>query len=175
MSHSTCNIRLATVDDAARLSVVAMATYVETYFRDVAGSDIVAWCGSHHSVQCYAELLNGGAQAWLAEAPHGAPIGYALVDRAKLANIKCQPTDCELWRLYVLAPFQKRGIGTDLMKASMTHCREQGFEQMLIQVLAANGAAMEFYKRFSASEIGTQSLTIGQNAYRTNILAIRLA
>ena len=71
-------IREASVADAARLSLVADATFLETFAGMIDGEALVAHCAHRHAVDHLRERLGGGARAWLAELD-GAPVGYAML------------------------------------------------------------------------------------------------
>ena len=87
-----------------------------------------------------AEILRSET-AFLAEDDDGQPVGFALVRRrtAALATL----TD-----LFVARDARRSGIGTALMRAVLATAREQGIEQLDLEVLAANDVARSLYARW---------------------------
>ena len=95
-------IREASVADAARLSLVADATFLETFAGLIDGEALVAHCARHHAIDHLREQLVGGARAWLAELG-GAPVGYAMLTAPELDA--AGPEDGELKKIYLLSRF----------------------------------------------------------------------
>ena len=67
----------------------------------------------------------------------------------------------ELYAVYVLDEFQKRGHGRELVRAVVGGLRELGLEDMIIWVLRDNQPARLFYERLGGVYIRTQPITIG--------------
>ena len=108
-------LRRAAAADAPALSLVAGATFLETFAGVLAGEDIVAHVTRNSSAAAFAEYLVAGAIATLAEDASGAaPIGYTLLTMPDLP-IAAEPGDIELKRIYALAPTWGSGLGAALM------------------------------------------------------------
>ena len=70
-------IREAGAADTGRLSLVADATFLETFAGMISGEALVAHCERAHEPEYLRQLLAAGAKAWLAELD-AAPIGCLL-------------------------------------------------------------------------------------------------
>ncbi len=67
----------------------------------------------------------------------------------------------ELYAVYLLEPFQRRGHGRELVRAVVGGLRELGLEDMIIWVLRDNRPARNFYERLGGVYVRTQPITIG--------------
>ena len=84
-------------------------------------------------------LFEPRGEAWVAEAD-GAAAGFAYVDSEWLD---------ELW---VRKPFQRRGVGTVLVRHAETIMREAGVARARLSVLQANTRAIALYRRLGWTE-----------------------
>jgi ribosomal protein S18 acetylase RimI-like enzyme len=78
--------------------------------------------------------------AFLAE-DDGSPVGFALARRRT-------PTLGTLTDLFVVHDARRSGIGTELMRAVLGAFREEGIEQLDLEVLASNTVARTLYARW---------------------------
>jgi len=117
---SEITIRPCTPADAARLSVVAAATFIETYAGIVDGDDLVAHCHSTHAPEAYAGLLaDPSRRLFLAVMEPGeAPVGFMLMGAPDLP-VETGPDDMELTRIYALHRFHGKGLGARLMQTAI--------------------------------------------------------
>jgi ribosomal protein S18 acetylase RimI-like enzyme len=67
----------------------------------------------------------------------------------------------ELYAIYILDDFQRRGHGRELVRAVVAGLREMGLEDMIIWVLRDNQPARRFYERLGGVHVRTQPITIG--------------
>ena len=79
--------------------------------------------------------------AFVALDDEGAPVGFALARRRA-------PGFGTLTDLYVRQLERRTGVGTDLMREVLAAFREQGIEQVDLEVVAANSVARSLYQRW---------------------------
>ena len=70
----------------------------------------------------------------------------------------------ELMAIYLLEPFQRRGIGHELTYKLMNELMVHGVNTMITWVLKGNSAA-EFYKSLGGNYIGERTIDIGNERY----------
>jgi ribosomal protein S18 acetylase RimI-like enzyme len=87
-----------------------------------------------------AEVL-ASETAFLALDDEGTPVGFALARRRA-------PGFGTLTDLYVRQLDRRSGVGTDLMRQVLAAFREQGIEQVDLEVVAANTVARTLYQRW---------------------------
>lgn len=165
-------IRACGADDAAALSLVGQATFLETYAGALPVSDILAHCQGEHGAAHYAAWLGRpGYRMWIAEMADGAaPIGYAVVSPPDLP-VPTGPHDLELKRIYLLHRFHGSGVGARLMAAALEGARAAGASRLLLGVYGGNVRAMDFYERQGFTRAGVRKFRVGANEYDDLVLA----
>ena len=169
-------IRPASASDAAALSVVGQATFLETFAGVIEGADILAHCTGQHAPEVYLDLLaQSRAGAWLAETRAGrAPVGYIVLGESALMVRDPSPDDLEIKRLYLFQRFQGTGIGRALMDAALTGARERGATRVLLGVYGKNARAIAFYGKAGFHHVGERRFLVGATYHDDVILARKL-
>ena len=163
---SSVAIREAGPDDAARLSLISNATFLETFAGAIDGDALLAHCEDKHHPTYLAALLEKGARAWLAEVDD-APIGYALVNAPELDAAR--PGDVELKKIYLLSRFHGSGAARELFAHALAGAA--GHERMLLGVKADNHRAIAFYTKQGFHQIATRRFDVGGTLYDDVVLA----
>lgn len=153
-------LRQASVEDAAALSLVGAATFLEAFAGVLFGTDILAHCQVQHAAERYA--------AWLADARYrlclaellGAPVGFVVLSPPDLP-LPLLADDIELKRIYLLHRFQGTGLGRRLMEWSITEARNMGKRRLLLGVKADNRVAIHFYERHGFTRVGERKFLVG--------------
>ena len=168
-------IRPCTTADADRLSIVAAATFIETYAGIVDGDDLVVHCHSTHAPAAYAALLADPARRlFLATLDPGeAPVGFMLMGPPDLP-VATGPDDMELTRIYALHRFHGQGLGARLMQTAIDTARAAGAKRLLLAVYSKNDRANAFYGKMGFRQVGTRLFHVGVNDYLDWVLALDL-
>lgn len=159
-------IREATAADAGRLSLVANATFLETFAGRIAGEALIAHCARAHDAAYLTGLLADGAKAWLAEIA-SAPVGYALLAPPELEVAR--EGDVELKKIYLLSRFHDSGIAGVLLDAVLAAAH--GSKRLLLGVKEDNERAIAFYVRQGFRQIATRRFDVGGTLYDDVVLA----
>jgi len=168
-------IRPCTSADADRLSIVAAATFVETYAGIVDGEDIVFHCGTTHAPAAYAALLaDPSRRLFLATVePGAAPVGFMLMGPPDLP-VETGAGDMELTRIYALHRFHGTGLGQRLMHTAIGTARAAGGRRLLLAVYSENPRANAFYGKMGFRRVGSRLFHVGVNDYLDWVLALDL-
>ncbi len=159
-------IREAGTDDAGRLSLVANATFLETFAGLIDGAALVAHCARHHEPAHLRARLDAGARAWLAERD-GAPVGYALLVKPELEA--AQPGDIELKKIYLLSRFHGGDSAARLLANVIAGAA--GHSRLLLGVKDDNHRAIGFYRKHGFRQIATRRFDVGGTLYDDVVLA----
>lgn len=159
-------IREATAVDAGRLSLIANATFLETFAGRIDGEALIAHCARAHDSAYLTGLLTDGARAWLAEIA-SAPVGYALLAPPELEVARAG--DVELKKIYLLSRFHGSGIAGALFDAVLAAAH--GSKRLLLGVKEDNGRAIAFYIRQGFRQIATRRFDVGGAFYDDVVLA----
>ena len=154
-------LRRASAADAATLSLVAGATFLEAFAGVLDGADIVAHVARNSSADAILAYLDRGAIATLGEAGQGAaPLGYTLLTEPDLP-VAPRAGDIELKRIYALAPTHGQGLGPALMAQAVADARTGGYHRLLLGVYGGNARAHRFYTKQGMSVIGERRFLVG--------------
>src|SRR5262245_32390702 len=109
-------IRTATLEEAPALAELARRTYADAFGGSMSAPDLAAHLEKNLSTEKIAEML--AADTFLLAEADGRMVGYVQFGRCDFEQAD-QATDQELRRLYVLAEYQNRGVGTQLIEAAL--------------------------------------------------------
>lgn len=164
-------VRRALPADAARLSLLGRATFLESYAHLLPVEDILEHAEKQHAPGRYADwLANSSCHCWLAEAAGGAPVGYLVGTPPDLPLPDMDPRDLEVRRVYVLHRFQGLGLGRWLMDEALTSAAAAGYRRILLGVYSRNEHALAFYARLGFTQVGTREFRVGAHDYHDYIL-----
>ena len=169
-------LRVAMAADAALLSLVGQATFLESYAGTLGAADILAHCQRQHAPAVYEGwLADPRSRCWLAQAEHGgAPGGYLVLAPAAVPVPDPDPSDLEIKRVYLLHRFQGAGLGRQLVDAAAGHARLAGSRRLLLGVYSQNHAALAFYARTGFQRVGERTFRVGNSDYFDHLLGLAL-
>ena len=155
-------LRRASAEDAAMLSLVGAATFLEAFTWALPGADIVDFCAKHHTTEAYARYLaKPGTRITIAVTGQDAPVGYVMLCVPDLPGFDLLPTDVELKRIYLFSRYRAGGNGQRLMDAAMMDALKMEAKRLLLGTHINNDRAIAFYRRNGFSEVGTRTFTVG--------------
>jgi diamine N-acetyltransferase len=164
-------VRRALPGDAAALSLLGRATFLESYAHVLPVEDIVAHAEHQHTAEKYAGwLADPACHIWLAVTAGGAPVGYLVATPPDLPLQDLDPRDLEIRRVYLLHRFQGLGLGRWLMEQALSEARAASHRRVLLGVYSRNEAALAFYSRLGFSQVGTREFRVGAHEYHDYIL-----
>jgi ribosomal protein S18 acetylase RimI-like enzyme len=169
-------VRQAGVADADLLSLVANATFLDTYAPSLEGADLLAHCLKNNRAEAFAAWLADPATiVTVAEIEPGhAPLGYAVLTSPNFP-IELEPTDVELRRIYSLRQAHGSGIGAALMARAIEDAARMGARRLLLGVWEHNARARAFYERHGFRVIGTREFQVGSEVHIDPIYALDLS
>ena len=152
-------IRRATVEDANAIGRVHADSWRSTYKaivpdRYLDSIDVEEWAERHRQA-----LTDPGDRevSYVAEVQHEV-VGWA----ASGPNRDADPTYVGgLYAIYLLADYQRQGIGLRLTVAVAEGLMEFGIRSMLVWVLTENWSARQFYEALGAGYVQERRITIG--------------
>lgn len=170
-SATSLRVRAAVAADAARLSLLGAATFLESYAHLLPVEDILEHASRQHSAAKYAAwLADPACRCWLVEAPGGAPVAYLVATPPDLPLADIGPGDLEIRRIYVLHRYQRLGLGRWLMEEVQGWAASAGYRRLLLGVYSRNENALAFYARNGFSRVGTREFRVGAHDYHDFIL-----
>jgi ribosomal protein S18 acetylase RimI-like enzyme len=151
-------VRSAGVDDATAIAVVHIDTW-RTAYRGIVPDEILNRLEVGRRSARWREFLSdskGKTAAWVAETTSGEVVGF----------VSCGPTtdekigfDAEIYCLYILEEFQKRGIGKTLFLTAAKWLCDRDFRSMMLWAFEDN-PAVNFYKALGGNLIQPKMVQI---------------
>lgn len=159
-------LRRAEPGDGPALSLVAAASFLETFAGIIAGPDMVRHCTLNSSPDKFETwIADAKSVATLAEHPDGAaPVGYTLLVPPDLP-VPTDGHDIELRRIYALSLTSGTGLGHKLMARAIDDARAMEKRRMLLGVLGINAQARAFYEREGFTLAGERQFRVGGTVY----------
>lgn len=156
-------MRAAGPADADALSLVASATFLDTYAGSLDGSDIVAHCAANNRPEKFAAWIADPRDAvTIAEIiPGHAPVGYAVLTSQIDLPVALEPGDIELRRIYTLSRMGSTGLGSALMAEVVANAARLSCRRVLLGVWGENHRAHRFYERQGFTVVGTRHFKVG--------------
>ena len=102
-------------------------------------------------------IQEGSSRVYVVE-HDGEVVGFASGGRERAGETGYSG---ELYAIYILDDFQRRGHGHELVKAVVGGLHEMGLEDMIIWVLRDNAPARNFYEQLGGVYVREQPITIG--------------
>ncbi|KQN05928.1 MULTISPECIES: GNAT family N-acetyltransferase [Sphingomonas] len=168
----TWRMRRAGPGDAPALSLVASATFLDTYATVLSGADIVAHCTIKNSIAAFETWLGDPATiVTLAEyEPGNAPIGYTVLTAPDFP-IEPGPADIELRRIYLMKQAQGSGLGAALLARALEDAVAASRTRVLLGVWDQNTRARAFYERQGFEVIGARQFMVGTTLHDDPVYA----
>lgn len=165
-------LRRAGAGDEAALSLVAAATFLETYAGVVPRDDMLAHIASKCSPDFFAAWIASADQLLtIAEHPDGgAPIGFTALTPPDFP-VAFGPETIELRRIYVLAPAHGSGLGAALMERAVADARALGRTRLALGVHPGNARARAFYERHGFRIVGERRFQVGDALFTDPVYA----
>ena len=148
-------IRPAKPEDSRQIAEVHVKTWQSSY-ADIFPKDRLAELGEEIAArterwQSNIANLEQLPAFFVAETGKGKIVGFAGGGRQNNPKI---PYDCEIFVIYILPKFQKRGIGRSLMSAASAYLQAAGFSSLILWVLEENASSRGFYEKLGGTLVG---------------------
>ncbi len=153
------HIREANVSDAAAIAKVHVDSWRTTY-TGVVPDEYLAQLSYEQRGQVWRNVLSThGAKefVYVAEAESSNIIGFASGGPESSGNTVYK---CELYAIYLLEGYQRKGIGGQLAQAIAKRLVQEGLHSLLVWVLADN-PSQDFYSALGGQRVYEQEVTIG--------------
>lgn len=150
-------LRPAILDDAATIARVHVASWRSTY-RALLPADFLDSLTEAGYADRWRRFIGDGSSRVYVVEDERELVGFASGGRERAGE---KGYTGELYAIYVLDGFQRRGYGRELVRAVVGGLREMGLQDMIIWVLLDNRPARLFYERLGGVYVRSQPITIG--------------
>ena len=169
------NIRYATIADAKMLSELGAKTFRDTFARANTRENMQSYLKASFSPDIQLRELYEPDFIFLIAESEGSPIGYAqLVMDSRDESIKgARPI--EVRRIYASQEYLGKGVGKELMKATIEEARQRGCDCIWLGVWEKNKRAIAFYKRWGFRVVGSHTFALGEDPQNDFVMELALS
>lgn len=156
------HIRNAEKSDIEALSVLAISTFTDSFQSAYNAKDMALYLEAKCSPRYFSQAV-GRDTILIAEENHRM-IGYLKYGEAGLPVEGLSEKDIELHRLYVLAPYRGKGVGTQLIEAFLSRPDVKAVPNIYLGVRESNTRAQALYRHYGFEVIGEYDYYVGEYA-----------
>lgn len=164
-------IRKAQKSDLKALAALAIKTYSDAFGHTFSAPDLALHLAQNFSESDFAQALDENV-ILLAEEDTRL-IGYVQFGAVSIAVEAATQRDRELQRVYVLADFQRRGIGRLLIEAAQAHPGLAEAENIYLDVWDKNFGAQRLYKSYGFEVIGKNPFVVDSQVLGYDLVMMR--
>jgi len=158
--------------DAAAMAAIGARSFTETFGHLYTKENLDAFLANHSESNWLRELEDPAFAVRIVEAD-GEPIAYAKVGPPSLPFEPRGPS-IELRQIYVLKPWQGKGIAQDLMRWAIDVARARGAKDIYLSVFVDNQRARRFYESYGFTFVGTYAFMVGTHADEDHVMRLAL-
>ena len=163
-------VRVATVEDAERVSDFAARSFSETFAADNTPEDMAMYLeGTFTPERLRCELGDPGQIVLLLEAG-AAVIAYAHLTWTPAAKGVTGEAPVELARFYVDRAWHGRGVAQRLMRHVLDAAARDGAGTLWLGVWERNPRAIAFYRKHGFVDVGSHSFVLGRDVQTDRIM-----
>lgn len=171
MTGARIHIRLADARDHGLLAELGERTFRDTFARDNTPDDMAAYLASSFSPEIQAAELADPATTYLIAVAEAAAVGYARLVRGPAPACVSTDRPMEIRRIYSVADWIGRGVGSALMRASLDESARQECDAIWLDVWEKNASAIAFYTRWGFVQVGLQPFVLGSDVQHDLLMA----
>ena len=167
-------IRYGTTDDAKMLSELGAKTFYDTFAKDNTLENIAAYLKNSFSPEIQFNELSSPDNIFLIVESENILIGYAqLVLNSKDSAIQ-RSRPLEIRRIYATQEYLGKGVGKELMQATITEASQRGCDCVWLGVWEKNQRAIDFYKKWGFREVGAHLFHVGEDPQTDYVMELEL-
>lgn len=160
--HDCVTTRLAGAADARGIACVHVLTWRVTYADMLPASVLAAQTiGARASFWQHVLTHPGARHTCLVAASPDGIVGFATGGPARMTGENLADYDAEIYAIYLLPAWQRRGLGRRLLGAVATPLLDAAFAGAYLWVLAANTSARGFYAAMGGCEVSSRHVRMG--------------
>jgi len=169
------NIRYARLEDAEMLSDLGAKTFYDTFAKDNTPENIDAHLKKSFSPEIQTSEISHPDNVFLIAELDDIPVGYAQLILHSTDKAIGAIHPLEIRRIYASKEYIGKGIGPELMKASIEEARQQSCDCVWLGVWEKNPRAIAFYEKWGFRKVGTHTFAVGEDPQNDFVMELRLA
>ena len=172
MDKFKVDIRIATIQDAPFIALLARITFSETFgrfFRDK--NDLLAYYNRTFTVEKIKNGLQNSRNIFWIAFVNDMPVGYSKLKLKSKSEFTRSKATCQLQKIYVLKDYLAMKIGTELLDVLISKAKQTSSEEIWLSVLDNNERAIRFYKKHGFKNVGKHDFQIGKENFEFIVMS----
>jgi hydroxymethylpyrimidine pyrophosphatase-like HAD family hydrolase/GNAT superfamily N-acetyltransferase len=170
-SMERLTVRCAGADDAGRLAEIGAETFADTFAADNTPGNMAAYLAEQFGPQIQARELADPQTVFLIAESGGDAAGYARLKFGAAPDSIPGKKPVEIVRFYARKAWIGKGVGSQLMLASLAEAERAGCDTVWLDVWERNPRAIAFYRKWGFRESGTQAFRLGEDVQHDLLMA----
>ncbi len=158
----TSTIRKATPEDAARLSELGAAIFVQSYQYSYDQEDMDAYLDETFSKQRIAEEINTETIYYYVAEANDVIVGFVKFYTYRWTPRFKGKITFEVERLYIQKDMEGQNIGSQLITAALDIAKQKKYKIIWLSVWEHNERGIHFYQQHGFTIIGDGMFTLGK-------------
>ena len=156
------------------LSELGARTFYDAFAKANTPENMDAYLKKSFSPDIQFNELSQPDMVFLIAEAEGKPIGYVqlILDSKDESILGAKPL--EIRRIYASQEYQGRGVGKELMLATINEARRRGCDCVWLGVWEKNQKAIDFYKKWGFREVGTHLFSVGDDPQNDFVMGLTL-
>ncbi|WP_163529562.1 GNAT family N-acetyltransferase [Halobacillus ihumii] len=157
------HVRVARFEDAKDIANIHIQSWKSTY-KDLIDERDMSNITLENRVVLWETILRApvnGQIAYVIENDQQEVIGFVSGGKERTKNYGY---DGEIYAIYLLDEYQRKGYGKKMIAAFVAAMKEAGYQSLLVWVLTRNPSS-NFYRVLGAQPVEAEEVTIGQGTY----------
>lgn len=167
-------IRYGNINDAKILSEFGGKAFYDSFAKDNTEENIRLFLKKTYSPEIQLEELSHPDVMFLVAEIDSETVGYAKLNlNSKDSAVKGRKV-LEIERIYAAKEHIGKGVGKELMQASIQEAKRRGFDSVWLGVWEKNPRAIEFYKKWGFQKVGTHAFMLGNDSQKDLVMELEL-
>ncbi|MRH44099.1 GNAT family N-acetyltransferase [Aquibacillus halophilus] len=158
------HIRKAALEDAEKIAEVHVQSWKSTYSELINEQDLSNITFENRKIlwETILQLPMKGQVALVLHDDDNNIVGFISGGKERTKRFSY---DGEIYAIYLLEGYQRKGLGSILLDAFAKEMKNEGYDSILIWVLTQNPSS-QFYTNYGAEQVDEEETTIGKGTYQ---------
>jgi ribosomal protein S18 acetylase RimI-like enzyme len=168
------NTRYANENDSLLLADLGRKTFYDSFIDGNTEDDINLYLSEHYSSEIQSSEIADPNTTFIIAEINEVAVGYIKLKAQSSGDGVTASNPIELEKIYSIKEYIGKGVGAELMKASISEAKEKGFNCIWLGVWEKNERAIKFYERWGFKKVGEKKFTLGNDTQNDFTMELRL-
>lgn len=156
------------------LATLAAKTFFDTFAKDNTPENMALHLKTSYSPEIQLRELSAPENIFLIAELENVAVGFAQLILDSRNEALTGNRTLEIRRIYASQEVIGKGIGKELMKASIQEAKQRGYDSLWLGVWEKNPRAIAFYKKWGFREVGRHVFMVGDDPQTDFIMELEV-